>query len=177
MILVPQHQLGLVMLVNGQTCDDVHDIAVDIVNLESGTALRFPDAPWWASWKAVDRLATGALGISFLFLAGLAVFLYRQVRNRRYEPAVSVNPVKRTMLKIWQIALPSAPLAIIAAALITIFVLVQVYLGFNVFKVIIRFGEYAPPGAEISAATLFSVLCLWALALTGNTIFRVGYRK
>lgn len=178
MILVPEYDFGISMLVNGQTNDHIHDIAVNIVNLELGTAVVLPNAPWWASWASIDRLAAGTLGLSFIFLVGLVIFLYRNIRNRHkvQEPKTG-NSVKKSILKIWKIALPTAPLALLSITVAAAFVFVQVYLGFNIFKIISRFGGYAPPGVMISAITLLIMICLWALALAGTALLRLPLRS
>lgn len=174
MILVPEYDFAISMLVNGQTSDHIHDIAVNIVNLELGTEVVLPDAPWWASWASIDRLATGALGLSFIFLIGMVIFLYRRLKNRhKIQDSITGNSVKKSILRIWKIALPTAPLALISIGVAAAFVFVQVYLGFNIFKIISRFGGYAPPGVMISAVTLIIMICLWALTLAGTTILRL----
>jgi CubicO group peptidase (beta-lactamase class C family) len=178
MILIPQHDFGISMLVNGQTSDTIHDIAVNIINLELGTALELPDAPWWASWAAIDRLATGALGLSFIFLVVLVVFLYRKFKYRdKVQEPIIAGSVKRSVLRIWKIALPTAPLALISISVGVSFGFVQLYLGFNIFKIISRFGGYAPPGVMISAITLLVVILLWALALAGTALLRFRLRS
>jgi hypothetical protein len=58
-----------------------------------------------------------------------------------------------------------------------VFVFVQLYLGFNIFKIITRFGGYAPPGVMISAFTLLIMICLWALTLAGMTLLRLAVRS
>ena len=178
MILVPDYDFGISMLVNGQTNDHIHDIAVNIVNLELGTKVVLPDAPWWASWASIDRLAAGAMGLSFIFLIGLVVFLYRKLRNRhKVQELISGNSVKQSILRIWKIALPTAPLALISIGVVAAFVFVQLYVGFNIFKIISRFGSYAPPGVMISAITLLIMICLWALTLAGTTLLRLPFRS
>ncbi|HEY95383.1 MAG TPA: serine hydrolase [Dehalococcoidia bacterium] len=178
MILVPEYDFGISMLVNGQTNDHIHDIAVNIINLELGTEVVLPDAPWWASWASIDRLATGALGLSFIFLIGLVVFLYRRLKiRRRVQESISENSVKKSILRIWKIALPTAPLALISIGVVVAFVFVQMYLGFNIFKIISRFGGYAPPGVMISAVTLLIMICLWALTLAGTTLISLPFKS
>jgi hypothetical protein len=178
MILVPEYDFGISMLVNGQTSDHIHDIAVNIVNLELGTEVVLPEAPWWASWASIDRLATGALGLSFIFLLSLVIFLYRKLKNRhKVDESITDNSVKKSILRIWKIALPTAPLALISIGVAAAFVFVQVYLGFNIFKIISRFGGYAPPGVMISAVTLIIVICLWALTLAGTALLKLPFKS
>jgi hypothetical protein len=178
MILVPEYDFGVSILVNGQTDDHIHDIAVNIVNLELGTEVVLPDAPWWASWAAIDRLAAGALGLSFIFLISMVVFIYRNLKRRhKVQEPITDDSVKNSILRIWKIALPTAPLALISIGVAVIFVFVQVYLGFNIFKIITRFGGYAPPGVMISAITLLTVICLWALTLAGTTLLRLPFKS
>src|SRR4030042_216615 len=178
MILVPEYDFGISMLVNGQTSDHIHDIAVNIVNLELGTEVVLPDAPWWASWAAIDRLAAGALGLSFIFLIGMVIFLYRnlKIRHKVQEP-VTDDSVKRSILRIWKIALPTAPLALLSISVVVLLCFVQVYLGFDIFKVISRFGGYAPPGVMISAIRMLIIICMWALALAGTTLLRLTLKS
>ncbi len=178
MILVPEYDFGISMLVNGQTNDHIHDIAVNIVNLELGTEVVLPDAPWWASWASIDRLSTGALGLSFIFLIGLVIFLYRNIKKlHKVQASVTGNSVKKSILRIWKIALPTAPLALISIGVVAAFVFVQVYLGFNIFKIISRFGGYAPPGVMISAVTLLVMICLWALTLAGTALLSLPFKS
>ncbi len=178
MIMVPEYDFGISMLVNGQTSDHIHDIALNIVNLELGTEVVLPNAPWWASWAAIDRLAAGALGLSFIFLTGLVIFLFRNLKSRHKDHGLKAGgPVRRSMLRIWKIALPTAPLALISIGVVTAFVFVQVYLGFNIFRIISRFGGYAPPGVMISALTLLVMICLWALTLAGTTLLKLPLKS
>jgi hypothetical protein len=178
MILIPQLDFGITMLVNGQTSDDIHGIAGDIANLALGKEIELPAAPWWASWAAVDRLATGALGLSFVFLIVLVILPFRKLRTRyKAQESITNDPVTKSFLRIWKIVLPSAPLALISISIAVIFGFVQVYLGFNIFKVISRFGGYAPPGVMISAITVLVVIFLLALALAGTNIPRLIFRS
>ncbi|MBN2239924.1 MAG: beta-lactamase family protein [Dehalococcoidales bacterium] len=170
MILIPEYNAGLVMMVNGQTSPYIHTIALDILNHELGTDFILPEAPWWASWEAIDRIATGALGLSFVFIIGLIIFIWRKIRHQKETSE------KRVSYRIWRIVLPSAPVAIISLSILAIFLIAEILLGYNVFRIVERFGEYAPPGVSISSGTLFTIICLWALALAGTSVYRMKRR-
>ena len=105
------------------------------------------------------------------------IFIYKQLRIHQVtQTSISDNTAKKSVHKIWRIALPSAPLALISMGVAVSFIFVQLYLGFNIFKVISRFGGYAPPGVMISAITLLIVIILWALALAGVSLLRLRFR-
>ncbi len=177
-ILVPEHKLGVAMLVNGQTGSTIHRIATGVVSLELGQKLGLPDAPWWASWEVIDRIATGALLLSFLFLLGAIFYLWRQWRYwKRWDPGKVDSTSARRTFKLWRIIIPVTPLAILGISILSAFIVVQVIFGFNMFRVMTRFGTFAPPGVIISAVTMFGVIGFWTLVLVSTTILRIKARS
>ena len=177
MILVPEHRLGIVMLANGQTGSTIHSIAAGVASLELGQELQLPSAPWWASWYAVDRIATAALVLSLSFLVALVVHTWRQWRHRNsWTPDKAGAPSARRTFIAWRIVLPATPLAMLGISVLVAFIVVQTIFGFNMFRVMIRFGSYAPPGVTISAIILFTIICLWAFVLAGTAILRTKTR-
>ena len=177
MILVPEHRLGVVMLANGQTGSTIHSIAAGVASLELGQELQLPGAPWWASWYAADRIATGALVLSLLFLVALVVHVWQQWHHwNRWAPDKADVPSAGCSFRAWRIVLPATPLAILGISVLVAFIVVQAIFGFNMFRVMTRFGSYAPPGVAISAIILFAVICLWALVLASMTILGIKAR-
>jgi len=177
MIILPDRNLGVVMLVNSQTSRDAHSVALGIAGLFMGSTLKLPASPWWASWAEIDHIALIAIILALVLILGLIPYLWWQWRvinsYQRREPVPS--PVRKTM-KIWPFVLPLTPwvfLALIAAAA---YIIAQTLFGFNLFLTLVRFGSFAPPSVMIAAITILISILLWMIALTVTGYLRVVAR-
>ncbi|MCX6003965.1 MAG: serine hydrolase, partial [Chloroflexi bacterium] len=177
MIMLPDRNLGVVMLVNSQTSRDAHSVALGIASLLMGSELELPSSPWWASWAAIDGIAINAVVLSLILVVGLIPYLWWQWRviGHYQRKEVAIPRVGKTM-KILLFVLPVTPwvlLMILAAAL---YVVAQTIFGFNLFQTLIRFGAFAPPGVMVAAITILVAIFLWALALTVTGFLRASAR-
>jgi putative ATP-binding cassette transporter len=173
MILLPEEKLGIVMLVNGQTCRGAHDIAIGIASLALGLQFELPQAPWWASWKAVDNISIYATILSMLLIMGLIPYVLWQMRvTRRLREQTKENGSQGKKVKIWWVVLPATPWMLIIIIVTVAYIVMQSLFGFNIFSTVVRFGYFAPPGTLVAAITIVVALFLWAIALSVTTIFR-----
>ena len=141
-----------------------------------GTELRLPEAPWWASWQAVDSMACGVGILALALILGWGGYLwwawrYLRDEHRRHDPATA-----RRTLRIWRIVLPITPLTILSAVAVAAFIVVQVFFGFDVYRTMIAFGSFAPPGVWVSGWTMLAAIGLWAIALASLALFRMRRR-
>jgi CubicO group peptidase (beta-lactamase class C family) len=177
MIILPEQDLGIAMLVNSQTSRNAHSVALGIADILTSSTIELPTSPWWASWAAIDRIATYAFLATLILICGLIPYLWWQWRIiRRYIKREYTPPSRGRKMRIWHWVLPATPwvfLGIIAGAA---FIVAQTIFGFNLFITIIRFGDFSPPGVLISAYTLICSLVLWALALTISGFVRAYAR-
>lgn len=173
MILLPQQQTGIVMLVNGQTCTDAHQIAQKVLSMVTDENIRLPAAPWWSSWKSTDDISTYASLFSLVSLAALGFYIWWQIRaiNRgRQNPAAASPPSRRK--KIWLFVVPATPWAILLIPFGGAFIVMQALFGVNAFGTLIRLGYFTPPGTVIAAILILVTLFLWAIAISLMTIFK-----
>ena len=177
MIILPDRNLGVVMLVNSQTSRDAHSVALGIASLFMGSELKLPASPWWASWAEIDHIALIALILALVLILGLIPYLWWQWRIiRRYRRREITPPNVGKTMKIWLFVFPATPwvfLALIAAAA---YVAAQTMFGFNLFLTIIRFGSFAPPSVMIAAMTILASILLWMIALTVTGYLRATAR-
>lgn len=173
MILLPEKNLGIVMLVNGQVCKNAHEIATDVLSLVSGVQFELLQSPWWASWKSVDNISIYAVILSAVLILGLVPYVmwqYRVIKRLRQNNG-KISPGKK--LKIWWIVLPATPWMLFAVVASVAYIAMQSLFGFNVFVTIWRFGYFAPPGTLVAAITILLALFMWAIVLSVTAIFRV----
>jgi CubicO group peptidase (beta-lactamase class C family) len=84
MLLLPDYNIGIAVLVNGQVSNVSHNIATEVANILLGLKLTSINVPWWAHWKALDTLATGILFsvIGLTIIMGMYLWwLFAQVRS------------------------------------------------------------------------------------------------
>jgi CubicO group peptidase (beta-lactamase class C family) len=177
MILVPEHQLGVVVLANSQNSSEVHSLAPGVASLLLGHELVLPTAPWWASWQSVDTMSIAAAATSIAAFAALVVYLWWRWKRFRRRRTAYLRSVRSRTLEIWRMALPLTPLVLLATAVTTIWVVVWLLFGFNLFRMLVRFGTYSPPGVWIAGWMTFAVISMWAIALAGQTFFRYWIRR
>jgi CubicO group peptidase (beta-lactamase class C family) len=173
MILLPEQKLGIAMLVNGQTCQNAHEIATGILGLILNVKFKLPQAPWWASWKSVDNISIYATALSALLILGLIPFIiwqFKVVKSLRQNTGSNDSSVKK--IKIWWLVLPMTLWMVLIGIVIVAYIVMQSLFGFNVFVTIWRFGYFAPPGTLIAAVTMLIAIFMWAIALSITMIFR-----
>jgi CubicO group peptidase (beta-lactamase class C family) len=175
MIILPDHKLGLVMLVNSQTSKDAHSVALGIASLLMGSELELPSSPWWASWAAIDQIASIAFILALVLIIGLIPYLWWQMRIiRRYRRREIVPSRTGKTMKILSFVLPATPWVFLAIIATLAHIIIQSLFGFNLFKTIIRFGDFAPPGVLVAAITILVSFLLWAMALTVSGFMRAS---
>jgi len=178
MMLVPEHALGVAVLVNSQVSSRAHDIAPGVASLVLHQGLELPEAPWWASWEAADAMASVTAGLSVALLLLLVVYVLRRWRSFRRSAGSEDTPGPgRRTLRVWRVVLPLTPLALLTAAVVTAGVVVWLLFGVNVFRTLVRFGAFAPPGVWISGWLLFGTISIWALALAGQVVVTAIRRR
>ena len=177
MIILPERNLGVVMLVNSQTSRNAHSVALGIASLFMGSELTLPSSPWWASWAAIDHIALIALILALVLIIGLIPYLWWQWSIiRRYHRGELAPPRVRKTMKIWLFVLPATPWVFLALIATVAYVAAQVTFGFNLFITIVRFGSFAPPGIMVAAIAILVSLLLWMIALTITGYLRATAR-
>jgi putative ATP-binding cassette transporter len=172
MILLPEYDMGVAVLVNSQASTIGHSIAPVVVNQLLGLDLAPMTVPWWAHWKTIDTIATIALGpISLLFL-GMAIYVWRLVRQfRRGERHFIGAELAAGPIPAWQLMLYLAPLVLLVLIFIASYLVVNTLYGYNPYEVLIMFHIAAPPGVYISGILTLVIVPLWALLLAGVGLF------
>ena len=177
MILLPEQKLGVIMLANGQTTPDAHHIAIDIAGMVLGTKLDLPAAPWWASWKSIDNISISATILAIVLITGLIPYAWWQTHIVRRLRQKTQTPARRgRKIKVWWVVVPATPWMFFAILVSGAYAVFETLFGFNVFRIVARFGYFAPPGVIVAAVAIVVALFLWAIALSITTIFRVTAR-
>jgi CubicO group peptidase (beta-lactamase class C family) len=177
MVLLPDQQLGVAVLINSQTSASAHSFAPDVASLVLGQDVELPAAPWWASWRGADTIAIAVIVFSmvaFYILLFYVWWSWRRFRRRRTAYLVSIH---KKRLRIWRMVLPFTPLVLLMMAVAAIYIVVWLLFGFNLFRMVTRFGSFSPPGVWIAGWTMFAVISLWAIALAAQSIFRYRLRR
>ena len=178
MILLPQYQAGIVILVNSQASTNGHSIAPGIVNILFGLELDTMTVPWWAHWKRIDTMATFVIiFVSLLLLAALA-YLVRiiwqlRIKKMHFLGSSAVAP----RLPVWQMSLYTVPLVLTIMFTLAGYLVVQTLYGYNLFEMLLLFRLGVPPGVYISGVSLIMVVFLWVILLAFSALFIRGNRK
>ena len=172
MILLPDYETGVVVLVNSQASATGHSIAPGVANLILGLQIEPMGVPWWAHWKAIDTLATIAL--VFIIVLVLALMLYiwyiwRQFRAKKWYFIGS--SIAGTRLPAWQLVFYVVPLVLISMFVLAGYLVVKTLYGYNLFEMLLLFRLGSPPGVYISGVSLLIILFLWALLLAFTGLF------
>lgn len=172
MLLLPEHQTGVVALVNSQACTIGHSIAPGVANLILGLELEPMTVPWWAHWKAIDTMASFALVFISLLILALAVYIWRvwwqfRARERHFIGSSLASP----RLPVWQLILYVVPLVLLAMFALAGYLVVQTLYGYNLFEVLVLFRLGAPPGVWMSGIMLIIVVILWVVLLAFVGLF------
>jgi CubicO group peptidase (beta-lactamase class C family) len=174
MILLPDYQMGVVVLVNSQASTG-HSIAPGIINLILGLNLEPMTVPWWAHWKAIDTMATLALTPILLLLLALAFYIWRIWRQFRAKERHFIgSPLAGGIMPAWQLTLYLTPLVLLILISIAAYLVFNTIYGYNPFEILIMFYIAAPPGVYISGMALLVIVLLWALLLAFTALFTRG---
>jgi hypothetical protein len=166
MLLLPEYDTGIVVLVNGQVSTISHSIAPEAANILLGLDLQSMNVPWWAHWKALDTAATIALSpIVFLFAGWILYSWWLWRRFRTGKRCFFWAPAAGPMPPAWQITLYSIPLALFIMISIAGYVVIKALFGYNLFEVLVLFQCGAPPGLYLSGILFIASIFLWALML------------
>jgi putative ATP-binding cassette transporter len=165
MILLPDYQTAVVVLVNSQASTG-HIIAPEIINSLLGLNLKAMTVPWWAHWKMIDRIASFCLIPIFLLSAGLVLYIWRiwwqfHRGRRRFAWARDAGPV----IPAWQMILYLTPFVLLGMISLATYLIFHTIYGYNPFEVLIMFNIAAPPGVYASGIAVLVLLPLWALTL------------
>ena len=166
MLLLPDYDTGIAVLVNGQVSNVSHNIATEIANILLGLNLTSINVPWWAHWKALDTLAIGilfsAIGLLVIWILYLG-WLLRQFRTgkRCFFWAHNAGPCP----PVWQIVLYSIPLVIFSMIFAAGNIVLNTLYGYNALEAISLFGMGAPPGLYLSAILSIVIIVMWVLLL------------
>jgi len=178
MLLLPQYEAGIVVLVNSQACTVGHCIAPGVANLILGLELDRMTVPWWAHWQMIDTMATYGLFLVSLLLLAMFVYIIKmiwqfRVKKRRFFKSAAVAP----RLPVWQMALYIVPLILIIMFTIAGYMVVQTLFGYNLFEVAVLFRLGVPPGVYITGVSLIFVVFIWVLLLAFTALFTRGEVK
>lgn len=172
MILLPDYETGVVVLVNSQACTAGHDIATGVVNSVLSLELEPMEVPWWAHWKAIDTLAT--IVLVFIILIGLALMFYLLYIWRQFRVKKRLligSSMYGLALPVWQLVLYVIPLVLISMFALAGYLVVKTLYGYNLFEVLVLFRLGSPPGVYISGVLVIIILFLWAIVLALTGIF------
>jgi len=177
MIILPDRNLGVVMLVDSQTSRDAHSVALGITGLFIGSTFKLPASPWWASWAEIDHIALIAIILAMALVLGLVPYLWWQWRViQRYQRGEITHPRVNKTMKIWLFVLPATPWVFLGLIAATAYIIAQALFGFNLFLTLGRFGTFAPPSIMIAAITILVSILLWMIALTVTGYLRAAAR-
>lgn len=171
MLLLLETNTGIVMLVNGQTSGHTHDIALGVAGLLLGSDVQLPAAPWWASWKSMDTISLYATILAVLLALRLIPYLTTRIRRlMHYNKYGTGMPPVVPWLRHWRIVAPLTPWMSFTAIVVVGFIMIEIFFGYNIFKTLLRFGYFAPPGIIVGAIAVLTVSVLWAGAATGIAV-------
>jgi CubicO group peptidase (beta-lactamase class C family) len=168
MLLFPDQQLGVVVLINSQNSSVMHRIASGVAGMMLGIDVELPTAPWWASWQTVDRIATGAIGLVALMALALVAYIWREWRYLREHLGMTRGEQR---IAAGSLMLRSIPLGLLGLAAAAGFLVVENLFGFNPYLAILIFGDSAPPGVWIAGLAIIGIISLWVIALAALAPF------
>jgi CubicO group peptidase (beta-lactamase class C family) len=172
MIILPEHQLGVVVLVNSQAGTIGHSIAPGVANLILGLELEPIVAPWWAHWKAIDTIATVALLFIALLVLALVFYIWRVWRQYRTKKRHFIgSSLAGRILPTRQLVLYISPLGLLIMFAVVGYLVVQAIYGYNFYEVLFLFRLGAPPGVWLSGMMMITVIILWVLLLAFLALF------
>jgi len=178
MLLLPDYNTGIAVLVNGQVSNVSHNIATEAANILLGLKLTSINVPWWAHWKALDTLATSILFsvIGLFIMWGMYLWwLFRQFRTGKRCFFWSHNA--GSFPPSWQVVLYSIPLVIFSMIFAAGNVVLNTLYGYNIFEALALFAMGAPPGLYISGILSIVILTIWVVLLVLVGLFIRQTRK
>ena len=178
MVLLPEYDAAVVVLVNSQACTTGHSIAPGVVNNIFGLELETMTVPWWAHWKAIDTMAIFALVFLVFMLLAMVFYIWWLWRQfRKGERYFFRSSLAGTLPPAWQTALYIVPFVLLVMFTFASLLVVRTLYGYNLFEVLILFRLGAPPGVYISAISLLFALFLWLLLLACVPVFTRNSKK
>jgi hypothetical protein len=177
MILLPDYETGVVVLINSQACTIGHDIAPEVANIILGLELELMGVPWWAHWKTIDTFATFALVFIIMLILALLFYSWYIWRQFRAGKRCFIGSSFAVSIQLWRLSLYVIPLVLTLMFVVAGYLIVRALYGYNLFEVLFLFGLGAPPGVYISGVSLLIVIFLWAFALAFTGICTRGIKK
>ena len=172
MLLLPDHDTGIAVLVNGQVSNISHNIAAEIANMQLGLELTAINVPWWAHWKALDTLATGILfSVIGLFIILIMYLWWLLKQFNAGKCCFFRSNIAGPCPPAWQTVLYLLPITIFSLIFIGGNIVLNTLYGYNLFEALALFGRGAPPGLYISGISLIVILTLWVLLLALAGLF------
>lgn len=166
MLLLPEHDTGIVVLVNSQASNLGHRIAPEVANILLGLDLKSINVPWWAHWKALDTLAiTVFIFIVILLLGWLAYIGWLWRRLCTGKRCFFWSQVAGKKYPAWQITFYLIPLALLIMIMTAGYIVIKALYGYNLFEVLILFRTGAPPGLYLSGILSIFIVFLWSFIL------------
>ncbi len=178
MMMLPQYDTGIIVLVNSQACTVGHNIAPAVANLILGLKLDTMMVPWWAHWKMIDTMAIYGLVLVILLLLALLFYVSRvvwhlRIGKRRFFKSEAAAPRPPA----WQMALYITPLVLVLMFTLAGYLVVQTLFGYNLFEVAALFGLGVPPGVYISGMSLIISVFIWVILLAIIALFTRGGQR
>jgi CubicO group peptidase (beta-lactamase class C family) len=166
MLLLPDYNTGIAVLVNGQVSNVSHNIATEIADLLLGLNLTSINVPWWAHWKALDTLAIGILfSVIGLFIIWILYLLWLLKQFRTGKRCFFWATNAGSCPPVWQIVLYSIPLVIVSMIFAAGNIVLNTLYGYNSMEALALFGMGAPPGLYLSAILSIVIILVWVLLL------------
>lgn len=175
MIIVPEEELGVVVLVNSQNSSAAHHIAADILSIILSEDVVLPSAPWWASWQSIDKIAVATAAVVGLLALALVYYvwwLWAQVR--RYRDSL---PQFSRGFALRPIVLRVLPMVLLGMAGTVLYFFAQNFFGFNLFTIMIKFGTLSPPGIWTAGLMVIGIIVVWVLVLAALSPLQSYIRK
>ncbi len=166
MLILPDYDTGVCVMVNGQTGTGGHSLAPGIAGIFLGMDIGQLGSPWWAHWKTIDTMSFGGIGLISLLLGGWVFFLWRigiKIRRRQYL-VVKPNVASR-WLPAWKVGLFVAPLCLLGVLALSGYLTVNSLYGYNIFTVMLQSFLAVPPSTWATGTALLSMIGIWALTL------------
>jgi CubicO group peptidase (beta-lactamase class C family) len=170
MLLLPDYDTGIAVLVNGQVSNVSHSIATRAADILLGLDLESINVPWWAHWKALDTMATIILfSIIGLFILWIMYVWWLWSRFSSRKRCFFWSRAAGPLPPAWQIILYSTPIAVIIMIGTAGNVVLETLYGYNIFEALTLFRHGAPPGLYLSGILSIVIVLLWVclLALVG----------
>jgi putative ATP-binding cassette transporter len=171
MIILPDYEVGVAVMVNSQTGTQGHSIAPGLVNIFLDIELEQIHQPWWAHWETIDAFSFPIFILVLLLLIGLGLFLWRVIHKIRSGNYIVIKRnVRAKLIPPWLFALYNAPLASCCLLIAIGYAILNWIYGYNIFKVVGDIFLVAPPSIWIAVVSMTALVLLWSLTLSATAI-------